>query len=282
MSIATSSRRLRFDWSQPFVYLVALVAAGVTIVPVLYVILGGFRTTAQINAEPAAWPDPWTIEKYADVVGSDVFWVQVLNSTIVAASTTLGAVVLGVTAAFVIARYEFRGRGAIFSLFTAGLLFPLQVAIVPLYVMLKNLGLLNTLAGVAIPQIAFALPTTIIILVPFLRAIPGELEDASRIDGASRLGFFWRILLPLSGPGLVTVGVLAFVQSWNAYLLPLLILGSPKTATLPLGVQYFSTAYSQDTAGVLAFTSLAMLPALLFFTLAQRRIVGGLTGAVKG
>jgi raffinose/stachyose/melibiose transport system permease protein len=153
---------------------------------------------------------------------------------------------------------------------------------VPLYVMLKNLGLLGTLAGVAIPQIAFQLPTTIIILVPFLRAIPAELEDAAMIDGASRFGFFWRILLPLSGPGLVTVGVLAFVTSWNAYLLPLLTLGSPKTATLPLGVQYFSTAYSQDTAAVMAFTALAMLPALLFFTIAQRRIVGGLTGAVKG
>lgn len=274
--------RRRFDWGQPFVYFVALLVAGVTIAPVLYVIIGGFRTTAQINADPSGWPDPWTIEKYTDVLGSDVFWVQVLNSTFVAVGTTLGAVVLGVTAAFVIARYEFRGRKAIFSLFTLGLLFPLQVAIVPLYVMLKNLGLLGTLAGVAIPQIAFALPTTIIILVPFLRAIPAELEDAARIDGASRLGFFWRILLPLSGPGLVTVGVLAFVQSWNAYLLPLLTLGSPKTATLPLGVQYFSTAYSQDTAAVLAFTSLAMLPALLFFTIAQRRIVGGLTGAVKG
>jgi raffinose/stachyose/melibiose transport system permease protein len=216
------------------------------------------------------------------VLGSVAFWTQVLNSTIVAAGTTLGAVVLGVMAAFVIARYDFRGRAALFSLFTAGLLFPLQVAIVPLYVMLKNLGLLGTLAGVAIPQIAFALPTTIIILVPFLRAIPGELEDAAMIDGAGRFGFFWRILLPLSGPGLVTVGVLEFVKSWNAYLLPLLTLGSPKTATLPLGVQYFSTAYSQDTAAVLAFTSLAMLPALVFFTIAQRRIVGGLTGAVKG
>jgi raffinose/stachyose/melibiose transport system permease protein len=282
MATLAAPARRRIDWSNPFVYLVALVVTGITIAPVLYVIIGGFRTTAQINADPAGWPDPLTIDKYIDVLGSVAFWTQVLNSTIVAAGTTLGAVVLGVTAAFVIARYDFRGRAVLFSLFAAGLLFPLQVAIVPLYVMLKNLGLLGTLAGVAIPQIAFALPTTIIILVPFLRAIPGELEDAAMIDGAGRFGFFWRILLPLSGPGLVTVGVLAFVQSWNAYLLPLLTLGSPKTATLPLGVQYFSTAYSQDTAAVLAFTSLAMLPALVFFTIAQRRIVSGLTGAVKG
>lgn len=282
MTALSASPRRRFDWGQPFVYFIALVAVAVTIVPVIYVVLGGFRTTAQINADPAGFPDPWVFDKYGEVLGSPSFWEQALNSTIVSLATTAGVVILGVMAAFVIARYEFRGREALFSLFTAGLLFPLSVAIVPLFVMLKNLGLLSTLPGVIIPQIAFDLPTTIIILVPFLRSIPAELEDAAMIDGASRIGFFWRILLPLSGAGLVTVGVLSFVKSWNAYLLPLLILGSPKTATLPLGVQYFSTAYSQDTAAVLAFTSLAMLPALAFFTIAQRRIVGGLTGAVKG
>jgi raffinose/stachyose/melibiose transport system permease protein len=102
------------------------------------------------------------------------------------------------------------------------------------------------------------------------------------IDGSSRLGFFWRILLPLSGPALVTVGVLGFVASWNAFLLPLFVLNEESLHTLPQGVQNFSTQYTSDTAGILAFTSLAMLPALLFFTLAERQIVGGLQGAVKG
>jgi raffinose/stachyose/melibiose transport system permease protein len=272
----------RFDWGQPFVYLVALIIVGITIVPVLYVVINGFRTTAQLNAEPAALPDPWILTNYANVLGSASFWTQVLNSTIAALGTTLGVVLLGVMAAFVIARYEFKGRDAMYSLFTAGLLFPISVAVLPLYLLLKNIGLLGSIVGIIVPQVAFALPTTIIILVPFLRAIPGELEDAAVIDGTSRFGFFWRILLPLSGPGLVTVGVLAFVGSWNAYLLPLLMLSDPDSYTLPLGVQFFSTQYSSDTAAVLAFTSLAMLPALLFFTLAERRIVGGLTGAVKG
>lgn len=272
----------KIDWGQPFVYLVALVVVGIAIVPVLYVVINGFRTTGQLNADPAGWPDPWNLTNYATVLGQESFWRQVLNSTLAALGTTLGAVLLGVMAAFVIARYEFKGRDAMYSLFTAGLLFPISVAILPLYLMLKSFGLLGSIAGVVIPQVAFALPVTIVILVPFLRAIPGELEDAAVIDGTSRIGFFWRILLPLSGPGLVTVGVLAFVGSWNAYLLPLLMLGSPDSYTLPLGVQFFSTQYSSDTAAVLAFTSLAMLPALVFFTLAERRIVGGLTGAVKG
>jgi len=274
--------RRRFDWGQPFVYVVALVIVGITVVPVAYIWINAFRTTAQINADPAAWPNPWLWQNFATVLTTSAFWTQVLNSTITALGTTAGVGILGVLAAFVIARYDFRGRDALYSMFTAGLLFPITVAILPLYLMLQGLGLVNTLAGVIIPQIAFQLPVTIIILVPFLRAIPIELEDAASIDGTSRFGFFWRIMLPLSGPGLVTVGVLAFVASWNAYLLPLLLLGDPSMQTLPLGVQLFSTQYSQDTALVLAFTTLAMLPAIIFFTIAQRNIVGGLTGAVKG
>ncbi|MEO6531989.1 MAG: carbohydrate ABC transporter permease [Pseudolysinimonas sp.] len=275
-------RRSRFDWGQPFVYVVALVIVGITVVPVAYIWINAFRTTAQINADPAAWPTPWIVQNFVTVLSTSAFWTQVLNSSITALGTTAGVGILGVLAAFVIARYQFRGRDALYSLFTAGLLFPITVAILPLYLMLQGLGLVNTLAGVIIPQIAFQLPVTIIILVPFLRAIPAELEDAASIDGTSRFGFFWRIVLPLSGPGLVTVGVLAFVASWNAYLLPLLLLGDPTMQTLPLGVQLFSTQYSQDTALVLAFTTLAMLPAIIFFTIAQRNIVGGLTGAVKG
>ncbi|HEY4152310.1 MAG TPA: carbohydrate ABC transporter permease [Pseudolysinimonas sp.] len=275
-------RRPHISWSQPFVYVVALIVVGITVVPVAYIWINGFRTTAQINADPSGWPDPVLWQNYITVLTTSVFWTQLLNSTITALSTTAGVGLLGVFAAFAIARYEFRGRDALYSIFTAGLLFPITVAILPLYLMLQGLGLINTLAGVIIPQIAFQLPVTIIILVPFLRAIPVELEEAATIDGTSRFGFFWRIVLPLSGPGLVTVGVLAFVASWNAYLLPLLLLGDPEMQTLPLGVQLFSTQYSQDTALVLAFTSLAMLPAIIFFTIAQRNIIGGLTGAVKG
>jgi len=281
-TLRAPERRRRVDWGSPLAYVIALMCVIVTIAPVLFVILNGFRTTRQMTLDPSGLPAPWVLDNYVAVLQSGNFWIQLGNSAIAALTTTAGVVVLGVMAAFVIARYAFRGRDLLFSLFTAGLLFPLSVAVVPLFVMIKGLGLLGSVAGIVIPQIAFALPTTIIILVPFLRAIPGELEDAATIDGAGRFGFFWRIVLPLSGPGLVTVGVLAFVASWNSYLLPLLILGDPSHATLPLGVQAFSTTYSQDTAKVLAFTSIAMLPALVFFTIAQRRIVGGLTGAVKG
>ena len=269
-------------WGSPGVYLLALVLITICITPVLYIIIGGFRTSSQITADPSGLPSPWVVANYGDVLSGSEFWTAMLNSTISAVGTTLGAVVLGVMVSYVLARYEFTGRGVMYSLFAAGLMFPVTVAITPLYLLVRNLGLVNSLAGIILPQIAFALPTTIIILVPFLRAIPKELEEAASIDGASRLGFFWRMVIPLSMPGVITTGILAFVGAWNGYMLPLFILNDPSLFTLPLGVQNFASQYSVDTARVLAYTSLSMLPALIFFSLFERRIVGGLTGAVKG
>ena len=264
------------------VYFAALVLIALMIGPVLYIITGGFRTNAQITADPAGLPNPWVFSNYTEVLASGTFWRQVANSTISALATTIAVVVLGIMASYVLARYQFRGRGAMYALFAAGLMFPITVAITPLYILVKNLGLVNTLPGIILPQIAFALPTTIIILVPFLQAIPKELEEAAAIDRCSRLGFFWRMVIPLSVPGVITTGILAFIGAWNSYLLPLFILNDQDTFTLPLGVQAFASQYSVDTAKVLAFTSLSMIPALVFFSLFERRIVGGLTGAVKG
>jgi raffinose/stachyose/melibiose transport system permease protein len=254
----------------------------VCVAPVLYIILGGFRSNSQITVDPSGWPDPWVLTNYTTVLTSSLFWQQFGNSMISALSTTVAAVALALMASFVIARYTFAGRNAMYALFAAGLMFPMTVAITPLYLLVKNLGLTNNLLGVILPQIAFALPTTVIILVPFLAAIPKELEEAASIDGASRLGFFFRMVLPLSLPGVITTGILVFIGAWNGYLLPLFILNDSKQYTLPLGVQSFSSEHSVDTAAVLAFTSLSMIPALVFFSIFERRIVGGLTGAVKG
>ncbi|WP_235008283.1 carbohydrate ABC transporter permease [Microbacterium timonense] len=266
----------------PAVWFVALVVIALMLGPVIYIILGGFRTNSQITTDPGGLPDPWVWANYLGVLTGGVFWQQVLNSAIVAVATTAGVIALGLMASYVLARYRFRGRGAMYALFAAGLMFPITVAITPLYIVVRDIGLINSLGGVILPQIAFALPTTIIILVPFLRAIPDEIEEAAFIDGCSRLGFFWRMVLPLAVPGVITVGILAFIGSWNSYLLPLFLLNDSANFTLPLGVQAFSSQYSVDTAKVLAFTSLSMIPALAFFSLFERRIVGGLTGAVKG
>ncbi|QIK84585.1 carbohydrate ABC transporter permease [Sanguibacter sp. HDW7] len=275
-------RRSAFGEGGPLVYGICLVVAAVTLTPVLVGVLGGFRSNAQLANDPAGLPDPWVWTNYTGVLTDPAFWRYALNSSVIAVVTTLVVVVAGMMAAYPLARYRFPGREAVYLVFVAGLLFPAAVAIIPLFIIItRDLGLGNSWWGVALPQAAFALPMTIVILRPFLMAIPRELEEASLLDGATRIGFFWRILLPLSGPGMVTVGVLAFVGSWNAYLLPLLLLQSDMK-TLPLGVADFSTEHSADTAGVFAFTTLAMIPALVFFLAMQKRIVSGLQGAVKG
>ena len=167
-----------------------------------------------------------------------------------------------------------------YTLFVFGLLFPSAVAILPLYILIRAARACRaTCSGWRLPQAAFGLPLTIVILRPFFRSIPMELEDAARIDGCGSFGFFWRVLLPLSRPALATVSVLAIVTTWNAFILPLVVLNAADQWTLPLGVMNFSTQYSSDAARTLAFTVVSLIPALIFYVIAERHIVGGLTGA---
>jgi raffinose/stachyose/melibiose transport system permease protein len=136
---------------------------------------------------------------------------------------------------------------------------------------------------VILPQAAFGLPMTIIILRSFFRNIPGEVEEAATLDGCSAFGFFWRILLPMARPALATVAVLAIVASWNNFMLPLVVFNDPDLWTLPVGVQQFQGQYSDDTAKVLAYVTLSMIPALAFYAVAERQLIGGLaSGATKG
>jgi raffinose/stachyose/melibiose transport system permease protein len=276
-------RPLRRTVSRGAMYAIAIGVVLVVLVPILYAVLGGFRTTGQISARPVDLPDPWVFENYREIITSESFWRQVGNSVLIATITMAVVVPCASLAAFVLARFSFRGREAVFIFFTFGLLFPVAVAILPLFISLRTFGLINSWFGVALPQAAFALPTTIIVLRPFFRSVPAELEEAAAIDGCGPFRFFWKILLPLSRPVLATVSVIVIVASWNAFLLPLIVLNDPDLWTLPLGVTNFSTQYSSDTARVLAFTSLSMVPALVFYVFAERQIVSGLAaGAIRG
>lgn len=279
-SIATRVRRVAGTTLRA-VLMVAVAAA--IVIPIGYAVLAGFKDSGQIAADPIGLPNPWVFTNYTEILSSGVFWQEMGNSIFVAALSTAMVVIFAALAAFVFARRNFPGREAIFTLFTLGLLFPAAVAILPLFILVRDLGLLDNPLGIILPEAAFGLPLTIIILRPFFRAIPIELEDAAAIDGCSQFGFFWRVLLPMSRPVLATVAVLAIVFSWNQFLLPLVMVSSPDRWTLPLGVTNFSTQYSADTARILAYTTLSLIPALIFYVIAERQLVGGLTaGAVKG
>jgi raffinose/stachyose/melibiose transport system permease protein len=263
-------------------YLVAMAVLAVVIIPLTFSILGGFRTSLQLAADPVALPDPWVWENYRSILTDSAFWRQVRNSTVIALLTVAFVLPAASLAAYVIARYSFKGRELVYGLFTLGLLFPVAVAITPLFITLRELGLLSNPLGVALPQAAFGLPIAIIVIRPFFRAVPMEVQDAASIDGCGPFRLYWSIMLPLSRPVLSTIAVITIVSSWNAFFLPLLVLVDPSEHTLPIGVNNISTQYSTDYARVLAYTSLAMVPALVFYAAAERQIIGGLTaGAVK-
>jgi len=264
-------------------YLIAFAVLAMIIIPVAFAVLGGFRSMGQLSENPVSLPNPWVFTNYADVLTLGTFWKQLSNSALIAFLTTIFVLPAASLAAFVLSRYSFRGRESIYTLFTFGLLFPVTVAIVPLFVVIRQINLLDNPLGVALPQAAFALPLSIVIMRPFFRAVPAELEEAAAIDGCGPFRFYRSIMLPLSRPVLSTIAVIAIVTSWNSFLLPLVVLSDSTGWTLPIGVTNFSTQYTTDTARVLAFTTLSMVPALLFYLVAERQIVSGLSsGAVKG
>jgi raffinose/stachyose/melibiose transport system permease protein len=277
------SRRSRTRWRSAGLLAIATVVAVVIILPIYFGLIGGFKDNAQLSNTPLALPSPWNVSNYIDILAGGRFWRLAANSAFVALATTGITVAVSALVAYVFARFAFRGRELMFMFFAAGLMFPPAVAILPLFILLRELELLNSPWGVVLPQAAFALPLTIIILRTFFRAIPAEIEESATLDGASTFGIFWRIMLPMARPALAVVSVLALVTSWNNFLLPLVVLSRNQDWwTIPLGVMQFQGEWAAQTALVLAYVMLAMVPALLFFFIAERQIVAGIAPSAPG
>jgi raffinose/stachyose/melibiose transport system permease protein len=257
----------------------------IVFVPIVILVFGALKTRGELLSHPYAIPNPPRWENLAAILGKESysFWPMLRNSLLVMLAVTAGVVILCSLAAFVFSRMEFRGKGLMFNLFTLGLMFPINVAILPVYFVLRQLNLIDNLWGVIAVQTAFQISGNIMVLRGFFTAIPAELQDAAYIDGCTAFDFFWRILLPLARPALAAVAALTMIVSWNDLLVPLVVLNSDKLWTLPLGTMQFQGQYGQDLSLVSAFVALSALPTILFYLLAERQIVSGLTaGAVKG
>lgn len=254
-------------------------------IPLYIAVLGGAKEMGQLMTQPMNIPNPLQINQYTDIITGKVgsFWKNLMNSTIIAAfSAGLGTLIYA-AAAFALARLRFKLNHLIYNYFLLGLLVPLAVAILPLYLQLRNLKLIDSYFGVILPQIAFGVPMQILLIRQFFKSIPTELENACEIDGYGPLGFLWYIVIPLSTPILATSAVLTLVGSWNNFLLPLLVFNNNRLFTLPMGVMDFMGEHMTGWNQILAYLTLAMIPAVLFFILMQKYIVAGLTGgAVKG
>lgn len=272
-------RNINYVWQ----YIILIIFVLVILVPLVTLVFGSLKTRGEFASFPYQPPDPIRWENYTNILFSDVFWSMLRSSLIVMLGTVVGIVFCSSLAAFVFARNSFRGKNVLFNYMTIGLLFPINIAILPEYILLRQLDLLDSYWAVIIPQIAFGLSSNILILRGFFRSVPSELQDAAYIDGCTTFDFFWRILLPLARPAIAAVSVLAMINSWNELFLPLLVLNSEEKWTLPLGTMQFKGQYGSDIPLILAFVSLSIVPTLIFYLFAERQIVSGLTaGALKG
>lgn len=266
-----------------FQYLVLVIVTLVIVVPIVIMVFGALKTRGEMFLNPYTLPVPAHWENFALILNTPSFWTMLGNSLIVMIASTAGVLITASLAAFVFARLQFRGKELAFNFLTLGLMFPITVAIMPVYLVIRQMQLIDSLWAVILVQTAFGIAGNTLILRGFFLSIPMELQDAAAIDGCSAFGFFWRILLPLAQPALAAVGALTMIVSWNDLLTPLVLLNSDKLWTLPLGTMQFQGQYSSDMALTAAFVTLSALPAILFYMVAERQIVAGLTaGAIKG
>ncbi len=280
---AKSAIRREFLLSRFVQYTVLVILTLIIIGPVITAVTGGLKTNSELYSQPMSWPATPRWENYIDVLKSDIFWLQLRNSAIIVAGTVSITVVCASLLAFIFSRLIFPGRELLFNFFTLGLLFPITIAFLPVFIQVRQMGLLNSYFGIILPLAAFGIPGSTLILRGFFRAIPPELEDASHIDGCGALGFFWYVLLPLARPAIGAVIVLQTIGAWNEYFLPLLVLTDDKKWPLTLGIMQFQGQYGTDWGKVMAFVSLLIIPAVIFYILTQRYIVTGLTGGeLKG
>lgn len=285
MTVTAQHRRavLKRTLSRGLQYLVLVIFTLIVLVPIVILVFGALKTRGEMYSLPYTIPNPPHWENFGKILSQSSFWTMLRNSLLVMVSTTLSVLAICSLAAFVFARLNFKGKNLLFNFLTLGLMFPITVAIMPVFLVIRQMQLTNTHLAVILVQTAFQLSGNIMILHGFFQAIPAELQDASYIDGCTAFGFFWRILLPLARPALSAVGALTMIASWNDLLTPLVLIDVDKLWTLPLGTMQFQGQYGQDLALVAAFVTLSAVPTLIFYVFAERQIVSGLTaGALKG
>ncbi len=261
--------------------LAVLVAAFV--LPLLWAVLASFSPEAELFDRPSLVPSRLVLDHYRALFEERDFWAPIRNSVVVAASTTALCLLLGVPCAYALARLRFAGRSAVLAFVLATSMFPQITIVSPLYLALRALGLIDTVPGLVLPYLTFAMPLAVWLLVGYFRQIPVEIEDAARVDGASRVHTLVRIFLPLALPGVATTAILTFIYCWNELLFALSFTVEPDRRTVPVAIALFRGQYQVPWGQVLAATMIATLPVALVVLVFQRRIVRGLTaGAVKG
>lgn len=268
-------------FSNAFLVLWVVMAAG----PLIWVMVNSLRESGDITGSPFGWPTSLSFENFSNAWSDANIGKYALNSFIILCGSLPGTMLLGSMAAYVIARYSFRGNRAVYLLFAGGMMFPIILAVVPLFFVMDNFSLLDTRHGIILAYIAYSLPFTTFFMTSFFRTLPGSVAEAALIDGASHIRTFFQIMLPMAKPGLISIGIFNFLGQWNQYFLPLALNSTDQDkALLTQGLAELSVnqGYEGDWGALFAGLTIAMVPILLVYMVFQRQVQEGLTaGAVK-
>jgi raffinose/stachyose/melibiose transport system permease protein len=256
--------------------------AFVMLYPLLVMVLSAFKTNAEIFASPFALPDSFAPDNALRIWNETSFVRYLVNSLVVTSVSVAVIVVTGTMAAYAIARYPFRLSGVVFLFFLSGLMVPLKLAIIPLFLQLDAFGLIDTRAGLVLVYVAMGLPSSVFIMTGFLRTLPGELEESARIEGASELRTMISVMLPLARPAMVIAAIQNAVPIWNDFFFPLVFISTDRLKTLPQGLTVFMGEYNTDWGVLFAGLTLAALPITLAYVVLSKQFIAGLTqGAIK-
>ncbi len=268
---------------QVVVQFILLAWAAVVVIPIGIAVLNSLKPNlGEVYRTPFALPSSWTWGNYSQAWFGANFSGYFVNSAIISISCVVLVTFCAATTAFVLVRMPFRGSAFVFACFMIGVIIPIRLALAPLFVIVKSLGLLDSLVGVILVQSASMMPVAVFILTAFLRGVPAELEDAAKMDGALPFEIFWRVVLPLIRPALATVALLTFVSSWNEYFLPLIFLKTPALYPITLGISQFRLQFDVQWHLMFAGILIMLIPTIVAFLLASRQFIQGLTqGGLK-
>lgn len=281
---APPPRRRRRDWVGTGLWVALLVSAVLWSLPFVFMFLTSVKSRADINSLPIwSLPSEWVWSNYAEAAETGNLWTTGGNSLVISAVKVPLGLLLAAAAAFALARLRFRRSRIVLALFAVGSMVPIQIGLGPLFATMLRLDLLDTRLGLMLPYLAFGIPYQIFMLYGFFRAIPDELEESARIDGASTFRIFWGICLPLAKPALAALFILDFVATWNEYAMATTLMQSQSMWTIPLAVQGFSTQHATDYGQLNAFIFMSAVPVLIVYLMFQRYFVqGAFSGAIKG
>lgn len=268
---------------QLVVQFILLAWAVVVLFPLLVAVLNSLKPNlGEVYKAPFALPSVWSFDNYSEAWIGANFQGYFLNSAIISISSVVLVVFCASTVAFVLVRMPFKGSGFIFACFMLGVIIPIRLALAPLFVVVKTLGLMDSLVGLILVQSASTMPVAVFILTAFLKAVPAELEEAAKMDGALPFEIYWRVVLPLVRPALATVALLTFVGAWNEYFLPLIFLRSDANFPITLGIAQFRLQFDVQWHLMFAGILIMLIPTIVAFLLASRQFIAGLTqGGLK-